>query len=132
MREIKFRAWTTESKEMLYDVGIEGIEVSIFDEESGDWQILGDREENSMLQHCILMQYTGLKDKNGKEIYEGDIVRWYPQRRKNHIDVVIKYLDYWARFDFGDWYELDFPNTDKESLVIGNIYENPELLSEEK
>ena len=118
MREIKFRAWATESKEMFYDVGIEGVEVTVFDEALGDWGILGDREENSMLQHCILMQYTGLKDKNGKDIWEEDIVR------------IAGYGNYIVEWPFIELFQSSFEN-DVE-YVLGNIYENPEFLSKEK
>ena len=71
-----------------------------------------------------LMQYTGLKDKNGKEIYEGDIVKY-----KEYIEKV-EYIDYWF-FPFAEEYhELSFFYAKHSSLfeVIWNIYETPELL----
>lgn len=77
----------------------------------------------------ILMQYTGLKDKNGKEIYEGDIVKY-----ENEISEVV-----WGDYDFCfGWYFFTknqylwetngLSNPWDETEVIGNIYKNPELL----
>jgi len=64
---------------------------------------------------AIIMQYTGLKDKNGKEIYEADIYKFYSPRFQQEFVEVIE----WPF----DWTMLDCPGE-----VIGNIYENPELL----
>jgi uncharacterized phage protein (TIGR01671 family) len=77
---------------------------------------------------CIIMQYTGLKDKNGKEIYEGDIVNW---GKKINGDVYYSSGRYWVR-DFYQAYQDEVSDAFGEGLatleVVGNIYENPELL----
>lgn len=81
----------------------------------------------------ILMQFTGLHDKNGVPIYEGDILGYWGQAKWP-----IKWFDGSARFGF---YYLDNPEIPqffvnpkevRKKQVIGNIYENPELLNDKK
>lgn len=68
-------------------------------------------------------QFTGLKDKNGKEIYEGDILGYWGTTTWEVLWVEKK-----CAFRFGN-YVLNFPMTECiKKEVIGNIYENPELL----
>lgn len=86
------------------------------------------------MEQLIFQQFTGLHDKNGKEIYEGDIVKfpkqwWHSDRHeadKMFVEEITWGDDYgsWWRFSGGDW------SVEKEDVeVIGNIYENPELLN---
>ena len=123
MREIKFRAWDKEKKIMGEVLGIDILHKEIFfsNEDANCY-------EHTDFKDIELMQYTGLKDKNNKEIYEGDIVKL----RANHRIGVIKYYDEWGAFVIeyikprplavlGNYY--------KENIeILGNIYENPELL----
>ena len=74
MRDIKFRAWHKDKKCWLQDV-------EVFEDGSWDGALpnectqIGGMVTGYTEPECVLMQYTGLKDKNGKEIYEGDIVQ---------------------------------------------------------
>ena len=84
-----------------------------------------------------LMQYTGLKDKNGKEIYEGDIIKYkFPyDTRLKHISPV-KFLETEASFGIKDRYGNKIPlytiSANNYFEVIGNIYENKNLLEKNK
>ena len=133
MREIKFRAWDLYWKKMFPALSLEflmdksGINVTIPDPENKFGFYVSD--------NCELMQYTGLKDKNGKEIYEGDVVRMYDRPPDTMTwDLVVEWengkfiltgiMDKGEYFgDLSDWADCDW-----RIEVIGNIYENPELL----
>ena len=125
----KFRAWATETKKMYDNVYFDGLEVGIWDDDNdGEYTLIGDMRENSLLQYCILLQCTGLNDKNGKLIYEGDIIHgeygmaW---------EVFHENSMYYAGGHSGDTYitKILEPALSMVSSVIGNIYENPELLN---
>ena len=126
MREIKFRAWHKEKKIMGEVLGIDILHKEIFFSNEDV-----DCYEHTDFKDIELMEYTGLKDKNEKEIYEGDIVKL----RANHGIGVVKYYDEWGAFIVE--YIKPRPlavlgmNYYKEDIeVLGNIYKNPELLGE--
>ena len=81
------------------------------------------------LEDCELLQYTGLKDKRGKEIYEGDILKC-PQPLDDNLFEVGHV--YWCSDSAGYYVETNLSNDELSAFtdgeVIGNIYENPELL----
>ena len=113
----KFRVWKGQENKMVYDVTY--LNPLILDPAI--------KEEN---KHNILMQCTGLKDKNGKLIYEGDIVKIFhvsgTMQCKYFFDIV-EWNDLRCRFDTENYGII---NDDDIYEVIGNIYENPELLKE--
>lgn len=141
MREIKFRAWEMNYKEII-DVDSINFETKIINTECA-WR---------MFSEVILMQYTGLKDVNGKEIYEGDILRvWQEDEYIPNRDSGGGIVDYdcesgfsqignvgfeGCSFDYstvktlkGRHEEIHIPIDWLDNYeVIGNIYENSELL----
>jgi len=114
MREIKFRAWFKDAM---------AGQVCSQQEERTLLKFLNDLE-NAKKDHgwdYILMQYTGLKDNNGKEIYEGDIIN-HPYKGINEV--------YWDEGS-AEYTTYPYERMADGGKVIGNIYENPELLGKE-
>lgn len=128
MREIKYRAWDKEYKSMH--------EVSYID---WDGKEVGYDNGNyyANLERCVLMQYTGLRDKNGKEIYEGDIIgheKDDSESRVSHHVVVWHDTGFMGKqiCSYGSFIGLEAWTQDRDGYaVIGNIYENEELEEEE-
>lgn len=123
MREIKFRAWCKKDKMMYYDI-VYGIE---FEDGSkyNFCNFIGSNDQDDY-HEWVSMQYTGLKDKNGKAIYEGDVLK--------HKDDRVSSIEYDAPHFILRHHNghdgTDFPAKRNVFEVIGNIYSNPELLHE--
>ncbi len=139
MREIKFRAWDNKKNKIFWPrkmeyapAGIWWITTSnIF--KDGKLEGIKQLKEHAIPGSAgdILMQYTGLKDKNGKEIYEGDICKVNDECEMNSSPFEVVFM----KGFFGcSWTEdrealVDYLNDwSRKSEVIGNIYENKELL----
>lgn len=155
MREIKFRAWFAKERKMV-DVK----QIDFFggrlgkthatihaetDFEKGGWfsklkestnRNTSLPNSNEQIKRVNLMQYTGMEDSKGNEIYEGDIVR-FPFREYDEDCVVVSPRVGYVRFTFGQWSvrikennrSTNLYGTDSRKIeIIGNIHDNPELL----
>ena len=125
MREIRFRAWDKTNKTFINWNGIKFSELNSFINDLYD-----------------LQQFTGLLDKNGKEIYEGDIMKYLvhypidfqetnPLKKHGRITGGVQWIKGWLWLDYNaekDDGTLLYEKSAEEWEVIGNIYENPELL----
>ena len=134
MREIKFRAWDKEDKRMIIDeqdfipvkVTNKGVLRLNPHHKENFWEFIDE-------ERFEIMQYTGIKDKNGREIYEGDIISTDLDRPFNIVVFRNGAFMFQCHDNGKDYYDYMF-SVEEESdrweygEVIGNIYENPELL----
>lgn len=118
----KFRAWDSQDRE--YDYNVQNI--SLFDRDEDYITIFRCIERDK--PDVTLEQCTGLKDKNGKLIYEGDIVETHDYTTE-HSQIVFDKGCYVLKSKDVAVYE-HLSNYEKECKIIGNIHENPELLEE--
>jgi len=117
-REIKFRCWHINNKEMINFYTL-----------ANEPELLRDILTASETIGVIPMQYTGLKDKNGKDVFEGDVLRitsWSTTFKVVWDDYYAKFTVVKIESDLGR--KLDYIPSE-ECEIIGNIYENPELLT---
>ena len=152
----KYRAWDSAKKEMFKDTFAitESGQVVVVEQES-----VASSPDYVFVDHLVIMQSTGLKDKNGKEIFEGDILKfndeWNEYCHEGYVDGSVEGVNYVevvkgeACFEFGktrypesslfihmEDEHLSFAelvnDKDFEFEIIGNVYENPDLLEEKK
>jgi len=136
MQDIKFRAWVGK---MEYDITTGKFGTFFVNKEKGDG--LHPNDSASLTPNTTkysddtpVMQYTGLKDKNGNDIYEGDILRW---RDSRNLEVKwgtvgwVLYGDLFKKFglEADSCNEFNTSGYLPYSEIIGNVYENPELLT---
>ena len=136
MRPIKFRAWCKEDKRMYWNVqnAYDTLACHNFPETCDDKDIECDHDFmpssfGSVLNNedYVVMQFTGLHDKNGVEVWEGDVIEVYNEQYK-------VFQEESGAWHYREWRE--FPKTGvirydllpEEIQVLGNIYENPELV----
>jgi len=139
-REIKFRAFHKEAKEMYWFDVMNGnhsqgngyIGMALFGE-----PITKERYRDRMIlvdpMECEIMQFSGLKDRNELDIYEGDIIMYYNKYSEKTYKGIVRFCNKFACFGIfkdinTEWLdECDWIKIQNEE-VIGNIYQNPELL----
>lgn len=131
MREIKFRAWDDKEKKWLLGYEYPNLGgFSMFGECMlfGEWTGILNSRPLQELDTVRLMQYTGLKDKNGKEIYEGDIIRFVHDKEDWFNQIGFEDGSFVRFFDNGTSTPIN-QDSMSQAIIIGNIYENPELLN---
>lgn len=127
MRDIKFRAWDKRSNKMLNNIITLHLDIKKVENADTTW--------NWYKNEVDLMQYTGLKDKTNKEIYEGDVLMQYDGTKRvvgfkhgSFVYTNIPKLNQAHNTFSMFWTEFE-NRISEEWEIIGNIYENPELLN---
>ena len=125
MREIKFRVWDKKWK-----IWLEPEDHVIYADNGDVGEVNNNELVESIVHDTVVEKYTGLKDRNGVEIYEGDIVR--QQMRFTETNGIIFWQEEKARFAINlDGFITTITKQQEMSYeVVGNIHNNPELLEE--
>ncbi len=121
MREIKFRAWNPDTKRMVYYLQSKGLTLPIIAKER-ELVLVANVDELEWLQ------YIGLRDKNNKEIYEGDLIKDSDSDFIGQVVFDTETLAFTTKFQSNElWGFVPRHGKDNHCEIIGNIYENPEL-----
>lgn len=139
-REIKFREWDSVREEFMPGHGLSYSKRAEYDNEVGFRFEHMESDEDWADGHRVLEQFTGLKDKNGKDIYEGDILAWHSNIYRKHdwVGLVLYRGAGFAvqesdkSYSSPEWLDCACRKDANIIEVIGNIHENPELLEAEK
>jgi hypothetical protein len=135
MREIKFRCWDKNDKRIFIDPQM----IDFYNKKIGYMQYQTEYMPDTSysipvgfeeFEYSELMEWTGLYDKNGEDIYEGDIL--FESFGERYYKVVFENGSFRAEFkgDF-EWHHFDLIDVVIQGCeVVGNIYENPELMEE--
>ena len=135
MREIKFRAWDKNDKRIFIDPQM----IDFYNKKIGYMQYQTEYMPDTSysipvgfeeFEYSELMEWTGLYDKNGEDIYEGDII--FESFGEKYYKVIFENVSFKAEFN-GDFDEYSFDLIDVVAQgceIVGNIYENPELIKE--
>lgn len=128
MRSLKFRAWDTEQEEWIITTALEVFSFS------GELSSVYDARN----EHTVIQQFTGVEDSNGKEIYEGDIIKdsWkenqpygYSPEEWSEEEMIFVVKFEAPAFTFPNHNNSQNCLEDFRRKVIGNIFENPDLIS---
>ena len=139
MRKLKFRAFSKNHNKMFDNESLENAADGLYNIakskllEIGYFAQVEDLERGVYLptkdNDLVFMQYTGLIDKNGKEIYEGDIIRHFKRDKDKLLEVEISPMHGVCAYKgYGKTLLIGKSKPHLYYEVIGNIYENPELL----
>ncbi|EOG24060.1 YopX family protein [Enterococcus faecium] len=131
---LKYRAWNKKTQSFI-DYGDLVLDLRSGKIYAGDIGLV--ESTIDVTDQIELMQSTGMKDKNGVEIFEGDIVQWgdTPDWEEEPIRVAVVKINPDIQFDSNvgifQYGQFAYQDTERFLTILGNIYENPELLEEE-
>ncbi len=131
MRDLKFIAWDKRAKQM-YQVENLGVGTAPHQKVAESYHQPNTGYNKFYPAEVIVMQYTGFKDNHGDEIYEGHILRYdNPEYKLSHeTPYVIKWNEEEARFECVNKTNFMLPSVWKDMEIVGNVFENPELVDE--